>query len=189
MKQRRAVTLVEITIGILIGSIVVLVATKLLSGGLRSSTKGSSHLSIIQATSILMSQLDEDMKRTMVIDFPTLNGKDVTTRLEVLERNAAGKLATATVTYQAGPQGTGIVRRHDQGGGTPSEHIFCRGFRVTPTFCHVGLPQNRVGFWAKLDTSTIKDADGVENFVVERLLGCPNLASNSQVLGFYWPGN
>ncbi|HNV72072.1 MAG TPA: prepilin-type N-terminal cleavage/methylation domain-containing protein, partial [Candidatus Ozemobacteraceae bacterium] len=132
MRTRRAFTLIEIAIGVLIGSIVILAATKLLSGGLRSSTKGSSHLSIIQATSILMCQLDEDLKRTVVIDFPALNAKDPTARLEILERTPSGILATSTITYQAGPSGTGIVRRRDPTGGTASEHEFCRGFPVVP---------------------------------------------------------
>ncbi len=189
MKRRRAFTLIEVAIGVLVGSIVILAATKLLSGGLRSSTKGSSHLSIIQATSILMTQLDEDLKRAVVIDFPALNAKDPTARIEILERTSAGVLATSTITYQAGPSGTGIIRRHDPTGGTAGEHEYCRGFPVVPAFAHVGLPGNRIGFWVKLNTSTIKDMDGVENFVLERLLACPNHPSNKQASGFNWPSN
>ena len=69
MMNKRGVTLIEATICVLVGSIVMLAASKMLSSGMRTSTKGAALLTNVQNVSILVAQIEEDVQRAFNVSF------------------------------------------------------------------------------------------------------------------------
>ncbi|HNW36968.1 MAG TPA: hypothetical protein PKM25_18660, partial [Candidatus Ozemobacteraceae bacterium] len=63
--NRRAFTLVEICISVLLASIIIYAVTRLLSKGMETSTKGAAHLTNVQSTAILLSQIEDDIQRAV----------------------------------------------------------------------------------------------------------------------------
>ncbi|MFZ2957351.1 MAG: hypothetical protein WA705_10715 [Candidatus Ozemobacteraceae bacterium] len=184
---RRATTLIEIVISVLLGSILILAATKLLSGGLKTSSKGSAHLTIVQATTILMSQLEEDLRRASSIVVPVAGGVENQLQLEVWEIDATtGKPATSTVYYMQNLDSSKGFSRTREYLGSKEKHIFCRGLLTKGNFTHVVIaPTNRVGLSAAFQTHSYPA--GEEEFLLTRFIFCQNHASNTFAVGWNAP--
>lgn len=182
--MRRATTLIEITFSVLLGSLLILAATKLLSGGMRSSAKGSSHLSIVQATTILMSQLEEDMRRAAAVVVPAAEGTDSQLQLEVWEiDDSTGKPATSTVYYMQNLDSSKGFSRTREFLGSKQTHIFCRNLVTTGSFTHLMTAStNRVGLSASFHACSSPAKE--EEFLLTRFIFSQNHPANSFAAGW-----
>lgn len=171
----------ELSIGVVLGAIVLLAVSNIFSGGLKSTTKGTAHLSNLQASSILFGQIEEDLQRTSEIIYPAAgsNETSLNVKLETVEENQVGIIAPVSIMYELVSGGIGVKRIRDEGGG-PLEHVFCRNLKVEIGFRRAELPGGKIGLWVKLKTSNPK---GSEEFYLERFFYCPGKAG-SMVAGW-----
>ena len=169
-------TLVELSIGVVLGAIVLLAVSNIFSGGLKSTTKGTAHLSNLQASSILFAQIEEDLQRTSEILYPGAgsNETSINVKLETIEENQGGAIAPVSVIYERVSNGIGVKRVRDEGGG-PLEHVFCRNLKVEIGFRRVELAGGKIGLCVKLKTINPK---GSEEFSLERFFYCPAKTGN-----------
>ncbi len=185
-QPRRGLTLAEIAVSVLLGAIVLLAASQMLSSGMKTSTKGSAHLTNVQATSLLMSQIEEDVQRAVDVSFNPPGNPEPSAKFVILEEQG-GKVATCAIIYERAGDPQGIKRTRDPGGGAASEvHAFCRGLKVLDcSFTRLDLEDRRIGFKVVLKTGTYPT--GSEEFTLERFILCRNHASNSISLGWQTP--
>ncbi len=192
MGKARAMTLVEIAVSVLLGSVVMLAASRMLSSGMKTSTKGAAHLTNVQAVSVLMAQIEEDIQRAVDVSFLTPGSPEPSMKIVILEdRN--GKPASATVIYEVvyekpGDKTQVIKRTHtDNGGSGASEgHPFCRGLQIVGcSFTRLDLQGDKVGFQVDIKVATPPNRS--EEFEMQRFILCRNHASNSLALGWQSP--
>ena len=185
MKRRqKGFTMIELTMAILLASIILVAVSRMFSGGLKSSVKGSAHLNNIQTSSVFLGQLEMDLKKTSDIVFPANEEGDPSEniKLEILEDAPAGGLATASVIFSLTESGEGVKRMQDSGG-DQSEHIFCRGLKVNLGFRRIELPNGQLGLLVKLRT---KNPRGPEEFTIERFILCEGLKKGDSPIGWHW---
>ncbi len=174
---RRGFTLAEAIIGVVLASFVVLIISRLLSSGVRSSVKGAAHLTNVQGASLLISQLDFDLKRASSVD---IQGQQMT--IEALTDVKNGQKAFEKIVYKAGDQNIGFQRRREQ----DEPHFFCEGLQVeaasgSPFFAKVTFPgTDRFGVKIRFVVTRPK---GTETFLGERFVICANAAENVMFLG------
>lgn len=183
MKQRRtAFTMVEITISAMIGALILTAAFRLLSGSMRSTSKGSAHLTNVQTTNTLMAFIEFDAARTTDLTGLTPGTPENTVQMTVRE---GPSFDPVTIVYDKGPGNIGVFRRLNRGG-TTEQHQFCRDVMVQKlAFTRLDLPGNRLALHVSLHTAT--PPDGTEEFHLERFIHCRNHASNSRILGWQDP--
>lgn len=172
--KRNGVTLIEMSIGLVIAVLIVGALHSLMSTGLKSSVKGSSHLSNIQVASIITSYLERDFVNAVEVTTPT--GDEI--QLKVADDVTAGGIVLENVVYECMPSINRFSRKKALDGSpvTPIEHDFCSGFSVDkvgnqPVFSKISLPGGRVGFVVKFQIATAKKT---EPFEVERVFVCGN---------------
>jgi len=183
MKHRKAFTLVEISICVLLGAMVVFTLIRMFSGGVKSSAKGSAHLTNIQAASILLSQIDTDFRKTVDILYPQSGNVDPSLNIKLqAQEGFTGTIDSVSIIYEAAASGKGVKRIWDDNSG-PSEHVFCRNLSTDISFRRMEFPNGTLGLWAKLKT---KNPGGVEEFVVERFFNCLSQQQNSYLKGWNW---
>jgi len=183
-KSIRGVTLIEIMICVLVGSILIYAASRLLSGGMKTSVKGTAHLNLVQATTILMSQIEDDLHRAAKIVVPAQNAIDSTAQFESWETDTSGKPFLSSISYfpNSGSGGKGFARRRVVGGST-EEHVFCRGMITVASFTSVLTNDTgRVGMVASLHSRSPPPGD--EEFLLTRFIYCNDHASNSLPVGW-----
>ncbi len=180
--NRRAFTLVEICISVLLASIIIYAVTRLLSKGMETSTKGAAHLTNVQSTAILLSQIEDDIQRAVDLSAMGPGAAEPSAKIDILEESPAG-LTQAAIIYEREPTGRGMTRKRAPKTGTPEEHTFCRDLMVLDNaFTRVDLPDNRMGFRVYLKIGT--PPKGTEFFEVNRFIYCSNHASNSVLTGW-----
>lgn len=180
--KRRAFTLVEITISVLLGSIIIIALTRLLSKGMEQSTKGTAHLTNVQSTALLLSQIEDDIQRAVDLSGMSAGSEEVSAVMEILEDSATG-LTQTSVTYERNPSSQGLTRKRVPKSGPSDEHTFCRDLMVLGNkFTRIDLPDNRMGFRVYLKVGT--PPKGTEVFEVNRFIYCSNHASNTVVQGW-----
>ena len=175
-------TMVELSIGVILGALIILAVTNLFSGGLKTSTKGSAHLVNLQAASILLAQIEEDLQRTSEINYPTAGSTEtsINVKLETIEEKQTGTVSPVSVMYEQATGGGGVKRIRDEGTG-PQEHVYCRNLKVNIAFRRVELPEGRTGLWVRLNTANPK---GSEEFTLERFFFCPSKIGNNELAGW-----
>ena len=179
--RRVGVTLIEIMICVLIGSIIVYAASRLLSGGLKTSAKGTAHLTLVQSSTILMSQIEDDLHRTHQIVVPAQDAVADSAQFETWETDGSGKPVRVMVSYlpNSAAGGKGFIRRRGDG----EEHVFCRGMLVEAKFTHVLTNDTgRVGMVVALTTRSLPPAD--EEFQLNRFIFCNDHPRNGSGAGW-----
>ena len=181
---KQAFTMIELAMAILLTSILMIGLSHMFSGGLKSSVKGSAHLNNIQTSSVLLGQLELDLKKTSDIIFPASEEGDSNEhiKLEVLEEGSSGGLATGSVMYSLDAGGEGVKRMQDFSGNT-SEHTFCRGLKVNLGFRRLELSSGQLGLMIKLRT---KNPRGPEEFTMERFILCEGVKKGDSPTGWHW---
>ncbi len=179
---RRGVTLIEVVVGLLIGSLLLLSLSRIFSEGFRISQKGSSHLTNMQAASILMAQIEQDLSAALLVEFPgSPDGPALKIGVpEILDD--PGRMATSTILYERLPDKLGFMRKIIPPAGSGaggSEHIFCRGLITEVSFTPGGssaAPAPTEGISVEISTRT--PPAGTEENRVKRFVYCLNLPPN-----------
>lgn len=180
--KRRAFTLVEIAVSVLLASIVVYALSRLLSKGMETSTKGAAHLTNVQSTAILLSQIEDDVQRAVDLSSMQPGSEEPSAKIGILESDGSG-LTQSSIIYERPPSNRGLIRKHIPTAGSPEEYVYCRELMVLDTrFTRVDLPDNRMGFRVHLKIGT--PPKGTEVFEVNRFIYCTNHASNSLIPGW-----
>lgn len=183
--RRAGVTLIEMLIAVAIISVVIIGATRLLTRGLKTSSKGAAHLGLVGAMGSLMAQIEDDCKRATRIVNPPAGVAEPNTQLEILEEDDTGNPVAVSITYDQTTTGLGIRRTHSKitGGtvGPMAEHTYCRGIKVVASFTQMVFASDRCGMLISLHASTANDA---ERFSVQRFVFGQNLASNTPIPGW-----
>ncbi|NLI76454.1 MAG: prepilin-type N-terminal cleavage/methylation domain-containing protein [Candidatus Riflebacteria bacterium] len=179
--KRRGFTLVEIIIGLVLASLLLAMLSRLLSWGLRSSVKGTAHLSNVQAAAILLGQLEQDIQRARSVQAEPA-GSDIL-RLAIGEEDLDGRLIRPfpEVIYEGQAGRPGLARRRTPPGGSTMEYVFCRGLVVDhakdqPFFRRVDFPGGRLG--VRVCLQVVAPPPGKETFEIERLIFCGNASAN-----------
>ncbi|NLI76450.1 MAG: hypothetical protein GX442_08415 [Candidatus Riflebacteria bacterium] len=178
MTRRRAMTLVEVVIGAVVGALILAFLGNLLSQGLRSSVKGASHLTNIQAGALLLAHCEADLQRAR-----TVNVGSGGMHLEVVEEVGAGGVVCAAVSYELVPGGLGVRRRQSGGGPGDSDRVLASGLLVTPVggqaiFTRTTLAEGRFGVLVRFEIATDQ---GKETNRLERFIFCGNAPANAAV--------
>ncbi|MDD2623700.1 MAG: type II secretion system protein, partial [Candidatus Riflebacteria bacterium] len=82
--MKKGLTLIEICIGVVIVSLLMVTVMKLLGTGMSGSQKGLSHLANMEAASILMSQIEYDLMRAYELTDPPVGEKSISARWKML---------------------------------------------------------------------------------------------------------
>jgi hypothetical protein len=178
----RAFTLTEVVMTVLIGSLLVVALTRIFSGGMLQSQRGSSHLTNLQAAAIVLAQIEKDL--SLARELPILGGGsgggpagagaiqcDI-----VADYGLHGELANAHVSYQPGPGGRGFQRTETAPDG-PQTHVFGEGLKIEVTCEQVQVnPGKGIGFVVEVTAS--KPPDGTEKNTLRRFIYGYNLALN-----------
>jgi len=178
MTVRRAFTLVEIMVAVLVGSLVIYGATSLLSSGLKTGTKGSAHLTNLQGATIFLAQLETDLSRCSTVISPSPGATDVSLQLEVWEADTAGKIATSTIFFLPSSDGRGFLRRRLAAGAGAEDYVFSRTQMTAASFTSMEMADTgRVGVMSSFVIRS--PGKGEEEFSIQRFMLCGNSASNS----------
>lgn len=181
-KSRKAFSLVEITVGVIIAAVLLTVLMKLLTSGMKGSTKGIAHQANVEAASILMSQIEYDLLRASEIESPELNGSDTEAKWKFYYAGS-GSGTPVTVVYEA-YAGGGASRKVTMDSKT-QETILAKGHDVKLLFTHfMATPApskysklgakylRRHAMWVELTVSTKHDkkVGEKETFTLKRLI-------------------
>lgn len=192
MRGRRAVTLIEVMLAVVIGAVLSVALTRLLSSGMRISQKGAAQLTNVQNAAILAAQIERDLERADTLT-PGPDADGAMT-LEILTPTGP-----ARVIYRLTPNRDGVSRIFQAaatggpaGGSTPAPtpvppgppatggadgpvHVFCRGMftGLQWRWAEVG---GRVGLSVRIIVRTAMT--GGEEFRLQRFYHCPNLPDN-----------
>lgn len=177
MKQgnnRRGITLIEITVGVLIIGVIFAVVFNIFGVGLRGSHKGMAHLTIMEGAAILLSQIEYDLLRAYALTDPADGAADKDARWEIFTDDSSGK---GIVMYNLLNDG---IERTLEIGGTANKHVYCRGLKVGLKFHHISLPDTessvrKVGMWVELSVATPEKFGTAEQFSMKRLIICKNI--------------
>ncbi len=174
--RRRGVTLSEILIATLIGSLLSLAITRLMTSGIRISHKGSSHLTNVQNAAILMSRMEQDIERAGRIDLPRED------EMVIEMKEGPGK---ARVAYGPAPENLGYTRTFTPvgDGSPPRVHPFARDLNV-----HVKIRGQAIGarraYFVEILVSS--HPSGTEEHVLKRLIYPCSLKENLEADRFGW---
>lgn len=175
-KMKKGLTLIEICIGVVIVSLLMVTVMKLLGTGMSGSQKGLSHLANMEAASILMSQIEYDLMRAYELTDPPVGEKSISARWKMLTDETIPD-TTATVTYQNLDE---AVKRTLIENGSTLEHTYCSGLKTVISFEKVRFTDPKTGgekqgLWINLSVASPKKISGeTEKFELKRLIMCKN---------------
>jgi competence protein ComGC len=167
-------TLVEMSVGLLAASLIVVTIMKLFSSGMTGSQKGLSHLANMEAANILMSQLEYDLTRAREITDPEVGGKSASARWVMI----SDKAEEAVITYQIIDK---CVKRTLVEGTKNQDYTYCKGLHTDITFERVKFVDDKTkiekeGMWINLKVSAPKKGVGeLEEFSLKRLIMGKNI--------------
>ncbi len=170
--RRRGITLVEISIASFIVTLLIGSVIHLFNAGVRGSTKGMAHLTNMEATAVLMSQIEYDLLRAFQVEDPAPGVSDKVARWKILTPDGEGR-----IIYNLLPEG--IERKLDAPAGE-QKYLYCKGLAVKLSFRHVtfaGGPASpeKAGMWVELSVATPKKNGNTEEFKMKRLIICRSL--------------
>ena len=170
--SKKALTIVEITIGVLISSVLLIVVLNLFSSGMKNSSKTLTHQDNMEAANILMSQIECDLQRATEIKHPGWNDSDNVANWVFQNKNV-----NITYTYD-GATGLEGIRRIVNDNGKSMNTIFSKGHPVKIKFTHYAKPTSiekgniknyeKHGMWVEVVVGT-KNSD-IASFTLKRLI-------------------
>lgn len=175
MTARRAFTLVELIFAAMLGSLLLAFAFRLTSSSLKTSMKGASHLSNIQAAVLLCNLIEQDLQKAVNIA-PAADSVIIT----VLEEIAGSGNTFSSVTYEHTVDNSGLRRVQTHSDGSVRERIFCEGFKITsigqnPVVSRCEFGKGRFGARIQFQVASLK---GEEQVKVSKLIFCVNASQN-----------
>jgi hypothetical protein len=162
---RRALTLIELVVGIAIAVILVVVLSRLTLGSLRVSTKGTTRLTGLQSAMVLLARVEKDLALARRLPDPA-DIDQTPFFLEISENPFAP--TGQRVDSRADPGGDGFLRH---AAGEP-EHRFAPGHHVAWRLTRVVVPP----------------ADRIGCFLTIRLTAPPPGREETVLSRFVYPG-
>lgn len=172
---KKGISVVEIVIGLIILSILLIVLMNLMTTGVRGASKGITHLGLMESSSILMAQIEYDLLRAYQIDPSFIAG--INARWGILTPGGS-----AIITYNL--LTNGVERRLDEPSGS-QQYVFLKDTKVDisfESFSFADTPNQtqRVAILVSLKVSSHERAQGnSEEFSLKRLIFCKNIVLSS----------
>ena len=136
--NKKAVTLVEISIGVILSALLIVGIMNLFGSGMKGSVKGMAHQANMETASILMSQIEYDLLRCVNISQPEANlDEDFDKAIWELFNVVSGKREYATVTYTRLENGMGVEREVKASNGKFYRNVFAKDRKVELSFRHL----------------------------------------------------
>lgn len=178
--NKKAVTLVEISIGVILSALLIVGIMNLFSSGMKGSVKGMAHQANMETASILMSQIEYDLLRCVKISQPEANlEEDFDKAIWEFFNVVSGNREYATVTYTRLENGMGVEREVKPSSGKPFRTVFAKDRKVELSFKHVKanlgsqeVPIYRHGMLVGLTVSSKDNRNSGNNepFTLKRLI-------------------
>lgn len=188
-RRTKAVTLIEVMIGIILSAILIIGVMNIFSSGMKGSTKGLAHQANMETASILMAQIEYDLLRATYIKSPTVDMKDDGASWKFYYA-ASGLGYPLTVNYSKGSEG--IVRNviDEKTNKIINNSVFAKGHEVSLNFTHLKFEDGeekknyqKHGLWIELTVSAKeKRTAQVETFTLKRLIIIRNQQVKKQEL-------
>lgn len=176
-RKTKAVTLIEVMIGIILSAILIIGVMNIFSSGMKGSTKGLAHQANMETASILMAQIEYDLLRGTHIKSPSVDMKDDGASWKFYYA-ASGLGYPLTVNYTKGSEG--IVRNviDEKTNKVINNTVFGKGHDVSLSFTHLKFEDSndkknmqKHGLWIELTVSAKeKRTAQVETFTLKRLI-------------------
>ena len=176
-RYRKAVTLLEVSIGIIISALLLAAILHLFSSGMKGSTKGLAHQANMEAATIIMSQIEYDLLKSTEILDPDKNTKGNIARWKFYYEPAGG--VPVTVKYSANAT-DGVTRSVDLGNGKKQNTVLGKGHKIELNFIYfqaTSAPseyydlgkkyQRKNVMWVEIKVSTKNDKKIGENEHIE----------------------
>ena len=170
--SKKALTIVEISIGAIISSLLLLVVLNLFSSGMKSSSQTLTHQDNMEAANILMSQIECDLQRATEIKHPGWNDSD-----KVSNWVFQNKDVNINYTYDGATGAEGVIRIVNDNGKTVKT-TFSKNHPVKIKFTHFAKPTSvekgniknfeKHGMWVEIVVSS-KGKD-IPPFTLKRLI-------------------
>ncbi|MBU1106046.1 MAG: hypothetical protein KKB51_05200 [Candidatus Riflebacteria bacterium] len=177
MKNRYAMTLVEIIIAALVGSLLLSAAFSLLSSWLKSSVKGASHLSNIQVAVLLSNQIEHDLQRAVSVDM-----SENCFQIKSIE-DVGGAKGEEDITYEETASGEGLKRMVVANGKIVLDRILGDGFRVNKIngeqiLQKIAFQGGKFGVKLQFEVASLKNEEAC---TVNKLVFCLNANENALI--------
>ena len=176
--KKKAVTLVEVVIGVVLSAVLIVVIMNLFSSGMKGSVKGLAHQANMETASIIMSQIEYDLLKSTEILEPDKSQKSNTARWTLYD-DASGELAPKTVKYSANAS-DGVTRSIEFANGKKQNMVLGKGHKVELNFIYfqaTSAPsefyelgrkyQRKNAMWVEIRVSTKYDKKIGENESIE----------------------
>ena len=179
-RNKRAFTIVEILIGLLIASLLIVGLMNLFHVGIKGSSKGMAHLENMETAFILMSQIEYDLLRSYNITDPQNNSEDNGAKWDFWYGNSDSNKASVDYSYENGAIARKVtLYKLDGKIGDIEKSYFCKGYNVDLKFMHLVFEigsskysKKRHGMWVELTVSSKDNRNGGKNepFTLKRLI-------------------
>ena len=171
--SRKAMTLVEMSISIVLAFILLAVILKIFSSGMKESSNALTHQDNMETANILMSQIEYDLNKATEIISPKWNEKDNRAQWLFSSKSPFGKIV---FNYDYIDNSSRGVHRFVTGTGIKEDYYFAKGHPINLTFTHIvvnsDVTNNSIienhGMWVELDVGSIKG--DVATFSIKRLI-------------------
>lgn len=177
--KKKAFSLVEITIGVLIFSIMLIVVMNVFSSGMKGSRIALTHQDNMEVANLLMAQIEYDLLKTTKIEYPKRN--ETKSEAQFKFEGEDGK--TITFSYDMTDNGIDGVHRNVFENNSSLDYYFAKGHTINIKFTHFAvdagggsnndLLSDKHGIWIDLEVGDPKES--VASFTMNKLIvvRCP----------------
>lgn len=178
IRKRKALSLVEISIGVVISALLLSGIMKLFSSGMKGSAKGLAHQANMETASILMSQIEYDLLRANQIITPHVKEKKREAEWTFFYKASDGSGKLAKIKYTSESRGIKREIFDIQSGKSIQSSYFAKDQNSDISFVHVvtntgsdKFYQLKQEMWVELTISSKnKKTATAEPFTMKRLI-------------------
>lgn len=176
-KKRYGFTIVEISIALIVASVLLVAVLNLFRTSLSGSQKGMANLANMETATILMAQIEYDLIRTYAAPNIDFSSKDSLEEIEIfVKTDDLAKGNEYKVIYKW--NGLTVTREMTNNGSSINSHVYGKGLSLVIKFYPVTMPNPNLkyGFYVVLEVkSAVKKSGAEETFTLKRLIMCKNM--------------
>ena len=169
--RNKAFTLIEVVIGVVLASLILIGVLNLLSSGMKGSTNALTHQDNMETANILMRQIEYDFLKATDIEFPPKNTLERTAKWSSSFRESNKDVnITYLYTLNSGVA-NGINRDIAFDGGSPKSFTFAKGHPLDVRFTHYASETadfEKHALWVEIEVGSEKGK--VASFTLSRLI-------------------
>lgn len=132
--QRKAITLIEVTIVSVLAFIIIGSVLNVFSSGIKGSTKNLTHQDNMETANILMSQIEFDLQKVNEIISPDWNQEGVKA---IFVMKSSSSLGDIVFSYDNDPTSQNGVHRYVKGNNFEENNYFAKNHPVKLNFTHI----------------------------------------------------